>query len=289
MCLIFYSVLTFEVVMRHFVIVVTDLQLAGQRTAPLRIALIAPPGTGKSQCIHWIVRYFNDVLLWQMGVQFQTLAAQNSMAALIDGTTLHSWGCVPAMSGGDATYGTDGADVAKMYLHCAQMRWLVIDEVSSAALQVLGIVERNCRQALARNAWGTDCRKTQRLFGGLNVILVGDYQQLPPVAEKAIFSNPFSESASFTGPEARVLRSLWGFDEEKIPSVPEACVVLYEQHRAQDKWQRHVLEELRNSSESWETYCFTHGLPTIDMLGLGCPRRLCLSVAENIARTQLPK
>jgi len=236
--------------------------VAGQRTAALRLALIAPPGTGKSQCIRWIVRYFNDVLLWQMGVQFQTLAAQNSMAALIDGTTLHSWGCVPTMGGADVSYGMDGADVAKMFLHCAQMRWLLIDEVSCAALRVLGIVERNCRQALARNAWGTDNRKNQRLFGGLNVIVVGDYQQLPPVAEKAIFSNPFSKTASFSGPEARILRALWGLDEEKLPSAPEACIVLHEQHRAQDQWQRHVLEELRNSSESWETYCFIHGLPT---------------------------
>ena len=52
-------------------------------SAPKRLALIAPPGTGKSQCIKWMCRFFTECLGWTHGVQFTNLAPQNRMAALI--------------------------------------------------------------------------------------------------------------------------------------------------------------------------------------------------------------
>ena len=58
------------------------------RSEPARISLIAPPGTGKSQCILWQCRFFEEVLGWTMGVQFQTVAAQNTMAANVGGNTI---------------------------------------------------------------------------------------------------------------------------------------------------------------------------------------------------------
>ena len=196
-----------------------------------------------------------------MGVQFQTLAAQNSMAALIEGATLHSWGCVPALNSNDQQF-ADANDVARMFSHTAQMRWIIVDEVSCASLRLLGCVERNCRQALLRSPWALNADNQPSLFGGLNVILVGDYEQLPPVAEKSVFSNPFEDRMLLNGPEARMLEALWGLTTETVPSAPDHCIVLTVQHRATDPWQKHVLEELRTGTESWETYCFTHGLPT---------------------------
>ena len=38
---------------------------------------------------------FEDGLGWEDGVHFQFLATQNTMAALIGGKTVHSWGCIP--------------------------------------------------------------------------------------------------------------------------------------------------------------------------------------------------
>ena len=50
----------------------------------------------KSLCIDLMRNFFESVLGWTHGVQFQMLAAQNSMAALIGGGTVHSWGVIPA-------------------------------------------------------------------------------------------------------------------------------------------------------------------------------------------------
>ena len=62
---------------------------------PLRDCLFGIPGAGKSQCIKWLRDFFESCLGWQDGVQFQFLASQNTMAALIGGTTVHSWGVIP--------------------------------------------------------------------------------------------------------------------------------------------------------------------------------------------------
>ena len=41
------------------------------------------PGTGESQVINWICRFFEEALGWEHGVQFVCIAFQNRMAAAI--------------------------------------------------------------------------------------------------------------------------------------------------------------------------------------------------------------
>ena len=233
----------------------------GLRSEPRRITLVAGPGTGKSQCIKWTTKLFQETLGWEQGVQYQVLAAQNSMAALVGGATIHSWAGIPMAQDGSQNT-NEQEDVAKMFLRCSRLRWLIVDEISCAALRVLGLLERNCRRALVRNPWSLDAQGSPRLFGGLNVIFVGDYKQLPPVAERALFANPFSAGLNLTGPEKRLSDALWALGPETFPDEPSSCVVLQTQHRTDDPWQQHVLLELRAGKETWETYCFTHGLPT---------------------------
>ena len=63
---------------------------AKQTSEPLRDCLLGFPGTGKSTCINAVRKFFSEVLGWEAGVQFQFLASQNTMAALIEGQTIHS-------------------------------------------------------------------------------------------------------------------------------------------------------------------------------------------------------
>ena len=62
---------------------------------PIHVALLAPPGTGKTFSIKAVCRYFREVLKWTDGVEFQCVASQNRMSGRIDGVTLHTWGQVP--------------------------------------------------------------------------------------------------------------------------------------------------------------------------------------------------
>ena len=65
---------------------------------PIQVALLAPPGTGKTFCIKTVCSYFREVLNWTDGVEFQCVASQNRMSGRIDGATLHAWGQVPTDS-----------------------------------------------------------------------------------------------------------------------------------------------------------------------------------------------
>ena len=55
----------------------------------------------------------------------------------------------------------------------------------------------------------------------------------------------------------------WQIDEETIPSSPADLFELQEQVRCEDEWLMAVLDANRQGAETWEMYCFTHGLPTL--------------------------
>ena len=60
-----------------------------------RSMLLGMPGAGKSHCILLLRDFFESCMQWTDGVQFQFLAPQNSMAELIGGQTVHTWGVIP--------------------------------------------------------------------------------------------------------------------------------------------------------------------------------------------------
>ncbi len=69
---------------------------------PLREVVQGRPGVGKSRVIHWVCSFFTEVMHWTHGVEYVCLSSQNSMAALIGGFTVHSWGGIridPNMDG----------------------------------------------------------------------------------------------------------------------------------------------------------------------------------------------
>ena len=53
------------------------------------------PGAGKSEVIKWARGFFEEVLGWRHGREFVCMASMNTMAALIGGMTIHSFGGVP--------------------------------------------------------------------------------------------------------------------------------------------------------------------------------------------------
>ena len=103
---------------------------------PLRFNLQGLPGAGKSKVIKWIRSFFEECLGWCHGCEFVFLAPQNTMAALIQCFTLHSFGNIPinmseASRCKDKSWNTCGMD--PLFLRCHALRWVIIDEVSSAS------------------------------------------------------------------------------------------------------------------------------------------------------------
>lgn len=70
---------------------------------PLRWVVHGGPGTGKSHVIKLIKKeLFQDVLKWDLGVQFQVVALQAVMAELLGGDTIHHALGIPVFKGKEA-------------------------------------------------------------------------------------------------------------------------------------------------------------------------------------------
>ena len=74
-----------------------DLSRPGAKygSEPMRCGLFGLPGAGKTECSKLQKRFFEECLGWEAGIQYQCVAPQNTMAALLGGSTCHTWGQVP--------------------------------------------------------------------------------------------------------------------------------------------------------------------------------------------------
>ena len=62
-------------------------------------------------------------------------------------------------------------------------------------------------------------QRERRPFGGLNVIMTGDFWQLPPVKQTSVFCSPFGGSHSSQA--QRMLSMFWQREADSINSVVE--------------------------------------------------------------------
>lgn len=128
------------------------------------VFLTGGAGCGKS----YVVREFLKELDPKI---FPVLASTGAAAVLVGGRTFHSFFGLGIMEGGpDATYEKASKD-NKVLSRLRKVEGAIIDEVSMIPGEALMIAE-----ALAQKA-----RNSRLPWGGMRVICVGDFAQLPPV------------------------------------------------------------------------------------------------------------
>ena len=225
---------------------------------PVRDCLFGIPGAGESSCLKWVRSYFEECLAWEDGIQFVFLASQNTMAALTGGQTVHSWGKIPINATDAASKGlhskTDG-DVDVLFLNALGIRWFLVDECTTLSPGIMGLLDAFLRRAYARHRYGGRGH-AQRPFGGINVVFCGDLGQLPPAKAAAIFPNPFK--ARYSCEEQKMFKMFWCRGDDSIQKTFELTAPF----RSKDMWLNEVLAADRYGRETWEMYCFIHGLPT---------------------------
>lgn len=183
------------------------------------LLITGPAGTGKSHLIRKMAAYcernFKNIAITAM---------TGAAAYIINGKTLHSWG---SLGIGDKPAPVIAQKILNSYPK--KMKWLkckilIVDEVSMMNAPLFELLEEVARLV----------RQNEKPFGGIQVVLLGDFYQLPPVGKteqerKFCFESP-----------------LWA-------NVIEKTVILREIMRQKDPVFQKVLHEVRIGEVSMET------------------------------------
>ena len=160
----------------------------------LLINLDGKAGTGKTHVILLLSKVLHD-MAGRIGHGCPIIrAAPTGIAAHgIRGRTLHSLFRLPT---GPTLHLNDPPTTAlqEMQSTFAEVKYLVIDEKSMVQPKQILWIDQRCRAIFAGDR--------EKPFGGLNIILAGDFCQLPPVAGRALYdSRPLNALEEIQGRE----------------------------------------------------------------------------------------
>ena len=145
------------------------------RTKQLLMIVTGMAGSGKS----FVINNLRGLLGEKCRVcSFFGIAAFN-----VRGKTLHSLLKLPIR--GKYLHELKGSSLSRLQQSLSSVSYLIIDEFSVIGQNMLGWIDRRCRQITG---------DVSSPFGGINIILVGDIAQLPPVGDKVLYhKKPESE------------------------------------------------------------------------------------------------
>ena len=135
--------------------------------------LTGSAGTGKSYTIKKIIEYFESI-----DINYGLTALTGCAASLINGNTLHSYLCL----GIDKKLNEIYKDILKFkpkYNKLKSLETLIIDEISMMNNELIELVD-NLLKMIKNN---------DKTFGGIQVILIGDFHQLPPINGNYCFTS----------------------------------------------------------------------------------------------------
>ena len=206
---------------------------------------------------------------WEHGVQFVCLAFQNSSAHLIDGYTIHSWAQIDMCHSNASHAAKPRRNVDELKARFQALRVVIIDEIGMVSAKLLGQLEHRLEQMMSerdtykiRGGMHQDA-KTLRKFGGVNLIMLGDFWQIPPIGGTELTSNI---ALADPGCEQNAMQIWWGEGEDSIHHLWE----LVSPMRCDDVWYNKVLDECRRGALNYENYAYLHGLPTYTSPSAAC-------------------
>lgn len=137
------------------------------------VFLTGEPGSGKTHTVNRYVSYLRE-----RGVEPAITASTGIAATHIGGMTIHSWsgiGIRDELTSHDLKRITGNRYVVR---RVSKTKILIIDEISMLDARIFSMADLVCREI----------RQSAQPFGGLQIVGVGDFFQLPPVAREGQIS-----------------------------------------------------------------------------------------------------
>ena len=161
--------------------------LSGKGPPQLRMFIPGEAGVGKSKTVQTVTANF---ISRGVGAILVKGAYTGIAASAINGQTLHFIAMIP-LNGAKQSAQTIKA--LETYWH--DKHYLIIDEISMVSREMFAKLSNIIGRARAGQVFSSE-----QPFGGLNVILVGDFHQFPPVASRTstplyVPCNPLKDSA----------------------------------------------------------------------------------------------
>ena len=201
------------------------------------VMLCGQAGTGKS----WVINMFRSIIENMNAllsgenrtINLVVTASTGAAAALIQGKTIHSWSGlgidVDCPEPGDTD--EDGTEILKNHKWKRALKEirstdiLIIDEISMLPAYFLTNLDKITKFA----------RHNEKPFGGIQIIMVGDFMQLPPVDKHALDKNgaPVDSRLCFHSPA--------------FGACHPAYCYLDEVHRSDDDRLTGILNDIRNA------------------------------------------
>ena len=193
------------------------------------VFLTGEPGAGKSHTVNQYVQY-----LRAYGIEPAITASTGIAATHIGGMTIHSWsgiGIKDTLTKSDITHIKGLPHYAK---RIRKAKVLIIDEVSMLDGKIFSLVDRVCQGV----------RESAEPFGGLQVVCVGDFFQLPPIARRSVAN----ENDLWSQLPEEEHAATFAFQSEVWLALDPTVCYLTEQHRQDDPVFLEVLSAIRSDT-----------------------------------------
>ena len=148
------------------------------------IFVTGPGGTGKTKLVQYLVEYS------RASNRNVPVCAMTGCAAVLLGCkarTIHSWSGIKLAKGPKDRIISDVLKNRNSVREWREAKCLILDEVSMLSQKILEILEELGRRT----------RKNSNVFGGLQVVFLGDFFQLPPIETE---NDPGTEKFCFESP-----------------------------------------------------------------------------------------
>jgi len=240
------------------------------------VFLTGAAGSGKTYLLNKYIEYLK---MHKVGVG---ITASTGIAAThIGGTTIHSWS---GMGIRDEISPQIIAELFKRFylkIRFIHTKVLVIDEISMLHAHQLDIVDKICRAF----------KKIDYPFGGIQVILCGDFFQLPPVQKFDADSGLALRQAQDIARMTESVAADFVVQSEIWKEMNVRVCYLDEQYRQDDRNFLRVLNDIRNSEVNESTVEYLTERLNKDVEGYAKPTRLYTHNADvdKINAEQLAK